>query len=89
MFGWFRRYIRKIGIFGIEVEFHPPTEVVPTTTTTTENSAKSSVTATTPTNVTEQQAAKVKVNWEQLISVLRDYVRPGKITTYKECSKNL
>lgn len=24
MFGWFRKYIRKIGIFGVEVEFHPP-----------------------------------------------------------------
>jgi hypothetical protein len=26
MFGWFRKYIRKIGIFGVEVEFHPPTD---------------------------------------------------------------
>ncbi len=26
MFGWFRKYVRKIGIFGVEVEFHPPTE---------------------------------------------------------------
>jgi hypothetical protein len=26
MFGWFRRYIRRISIFGVEVEFHPPTE---------------------------------------------------------------
>ena len=23
-FAWFRKYIRKIGIFGVEVEFHPP-----------------------------------------------------------------
>ena len=27
MFGWFRKYVRKVGIFGVEVEFHPPTEV--------------------------------------------------------------
>jgi hypothetical protein len=26
VFGWFRKYVRKIGIFGVEVEFHPPTE---------------------------------------------------------------
>jgi hypothetical protein len=26
MFGWFRKYVRKIGIFGFEVEFHPPTQ---------------------------------------------------------------
>ncbi len=26
MFGWFRKYVRKIGIFGVEVEFHPPTD---------------------------------------------------------------
>lgn len=26
MFGWFRKYVRKIGIFGVEVEFHPPME---------------------------------------------------------------
>lgn len=26
VFGWFRKYVRKIGVFGIEVEFHPPTE---------------------------------------------------------------
>lgn len=26
MFGWFRRCVRKIGIFGVEVEFHPPTD---------------------------------------------------------------
>ena len=25
MFEWFRKYVRKIGIFGVEVEFHPPT----------------------------------------------------------------
>jgi hypothetical protein len=24
MFEWFRKYVRKIGIFGVEVEFHPP-----------------------------------------------------------------
>src|SRR4051794_18906326 len=28
MFAWFRRYIRKIGIFGVEVEFHPPEQTV-------------------------------------------------------------
>lgn len=28
MFWWFRKYVRKIGIFGVEVEFHPPTETV-------------------------------------------------------------
>lgn len=27
MFGWFRKYVRKIGIFGIEVEFRPPADV--------------------------------------------------------------
>lgn len=27
VFGWFRKYIRKIGVFGVEVEFHPPTDV--------------------------------------------------------------
>lgn len=26
MFGWFRRYVRKIGFFGVEVEFYPPTD---------------------------------------------------------------
>jgi len=26
VFAWFRKYVRKIGIFGVEVEFHPPTE---------------------------------------------------------------
>ena len=29
MFGWFRKYVRKIGVFGVEVEFHPPTEAAP------------------------------------------------------------
>lgn len=24
MFGWFWKRIRKIGVFGVEVEFHPP-----------------------------------------------------------------
>jgi len=32
MFGWFRKYVRKIGIFGVEVEFHPPTETTVTAT---------------------------------------------------------
>lgn len=26
MFGWFRKNVRKIGIFGVEVEFQPPTD---------------------------------------------------------------
>jgi hypothetical protein len=26
VFGWFRKYVRKIGILGVEIEFHPPTE---------------------------------------------------------------
>ena len=26
MLGWFRKYVRKVGVFGVEVEFHPPTE---------------------------------------------------------------
>lgn len=26
MFRWFRKYVRKIGVFGVEVEFHPPTD---------------------------------------------------------------
>jgi hypothetical protein len=30
MFGWFRKYVRKIGIFGVEVEFHPPADPPPT-----------------------------------------------------------
>jgi hypothetical protein len=28
MFAWFRKYIKKIGIFGIEVVFRPPTDTV-------------------------------------------------------------
>jgi len=43
MFGWFRKYIRKIGIFGVEVEFHPPTDTVnvPSTTATKPNKRSS------------------------------------------------
>ena len=26
MFGWFRRYVRKVAFFGFEVELQPPTE---------------------------------------------------------------
>ena len=26
MFSWFRRYVQKIGIFGVEVEFRPPND---------------------------------------------------------------
>ena len=29
IFGWFRKHVRKIGIFGVEVEFHPPTDTAP------------------------------------------------------------
>lgn len=35
MFRWFRRCVRKIGIFGVEVEFHPPTETGPVPSTAT------------------------------------------------------
>ena len=30
MFRWLRRLIRRINIFGVEVEFHPPSELIPT-----------------------------------------------------------
>lgn len=35
MFGWFRKYVRKIGILGVEIEFHPPAEPAAHSATTT------------------------------------------------------
>lgn len=29
MFGWLRKHVRKIGVFGVEVEFHPPADAAP------------------------------------------------------------
>ena len=86
MFGWFRRYIRKIGIFGVEVEFHPPTDASPAVSTpAVEGGVVQPVLSSAPSPVAAQQR-RTKVNWEQLVAILRKHVGPGQVTTYKECS---
>ncbi|HEY1191820.1 MAG TPA: hypothetical protein VGE74_29580, partial [Gemmata sp.] len=62
VFGWFRKYVRKIGVFGVEVEFHPPTEATtPITPSTPRKTAEPSEVAT-PASVPASRITDVPVS---------------------------
>jgi alkylated DNA nucleotide flippase Atl1 len=83
MFGWFRKHIRKIGIFGVEVEFHPPSQSY-------ESGSRLGGEGVTEASQPAQQratAADSDMNWEQLLAVLQERVGAGLVTTYGNCSE--
>jgi alkylated DNA nucleotide flippase Atl1 len=86
MFGWFRKYIRRIRVFGVEVEFHPPTDTAPTVPAPADGREPDQPIVPSAPFTVAAQPRRDKVHWEKLIAVLREHVGPGQVTTYKECS---
>ncbi len=85
MFGWFRRYVRKVGILGVEVEFHPPTGTTAGAPAPATPAVAQSNQPATPLAVT--QHLRQKVDWQQLLAILQQRVGAGQVTTYGECSQ--
>lgn len=71
MFSWFRRYVQKIGIFGVEVEFRPPNDT----------------STTVPPPAVDIGFVQPVLPSDQLIAILQNNVGPGQVTTYGECSQ--
>jgi alkylated DNA nucleotide flippase Atl1 len=81
MFGWFRRNVRKVEVFGVGVEFHPPADTAAGTPV----SVQPNTPAVPVVAVTQQRGQKV--DWPQLLAILKQRVGPGQVTTYGECSQ--